>query len=184
MPSETFRATRSIPSLRDTHSHGHGRPWVLEGTAYLYNIACAAADKLFIQQMRTQLAGALKSLRILPLLDKFRIAAQKHIRHFPPVELSRPRIDRRRQQIVLERIRQRRSLIGQSPRNQPDNLVRKQSSRNLPAAHHIISDRNLHRNKMFADTVVNPLVMSAKNNQILTQRKPVGNPLGQSLAVR
>ncbi len=26
---------RSIPALRATHSHGHGRPWVLEGTAYL-----------------------------------------------------------------------------------------------------------------------------------------------------
>ena len=33
VPSETFRATRSIPALRATHSHGHGRPWVLEGIA-------------------------------------------------------------------------------------------------------------------------------------------------------
>ena len=57
-----------------------------------------------IQKVRTELFRSFQRLLHLPILNQFRIAAEKHIRNFPSVEFHRARINRRGNQAVLEAV--------------------------------------------------------------------------------
>ena len=136
------------------------------------------------QEFRPKKTGTGERLFVLPGRNLLRIARKQDIRNFPSIENSRTRIDRRSQQTILERIGQRRSLVPQRTRQQPDDGIRHDGRRKLAATEHIIPHRDLPRNQMLADTVVHPLVMPTENHQVFLTGKLIRHLLRKRFAIR
>jgi hypothetical protein len=86
------------------------------------------------------------------------VPAQKHRRHSLPLKNGWTRIHRRRKQIILKRILQRRRYIAQNPRDQPHNPIYQHQRWKLSPRQDIIPDRDLAR-YVGPDSIIYALVV-------------------------
>jgi len=75
------------------------------------------------------------------------------------------------QQTGAERIVGRRFFVTEHARQQSDDCIDKNYSCNRAVGEDIITDRYLKIDKMFDDTVINSLVVSADDNEVRLLRK-------------
>ena len=75
-------------------------------------------------------------------------------------------------------------LIGKNPRNHTGNRIHHHHGRKLASGKHIISDRNIIRDDLLKNPLVNSLVMTAEKNKILFFCKILCHFLVKNLSLR
>ena len=116
----------------------------------------------------------LPGLLLLPAVDSGEIAREEHVGHFPAVELGGSGVNRWCQQVVLEAVRERRGFVPDGSGDDPDHRIGDDAGGQLAAREHVVADRDLARDQVFADAVVDALVVAAEDNQVVERREAVG----------
>ena len=98
------------------------------------------------------------------------MAGQEDLGDFPAFVVCRPGIDRRRQQVVLERVGEGALLIANDTRNDAYDRVGDDGRRQLATSQYVVTNGYLLRDQVLADPVVNSFIMSAQDNQVYNVR--------------
>ena len=138
---------------------------------------------LLAEQVWTQAARPLQRLVDFPLLDFCLMAREEYVGHFPALVVGRAGIDRRRQQVVLKRVVEGALLVTQHARHQAYDSVGHSSCGELSASQDEVAETHFLGDEMFANAVVDTLVVPAQNDEVLRQRKAVGHGLVEAFAV-
>ena len=130
-----------------------------------------------LQQMRSKELCSLDGLLVLPFADEFGISAQKYIRDSPAVEFCRSCVDRWRYETILETVAQSRCLVADCSWDKAYDRVCENCGREFSATENIVSARDFSCNQMFADSVVDALVVTAEDDDVFVERKLVRDVL-------
>ena len=87
------------------------------------------------------------------------MAGEKHIRNFPTVIICRACINRRSQQVILERIGEGALFVTDGSGYQADNRIGNNSGSQFTTCQDIVAYGYFPGDQMFTDTVVDPLIM-------------------------
>lgn len=139
-------------------------------------------DVLF-QQVGAEAAGALYGLLVAPFADAGFMAREEYVGHAPAVVVGRTGVDRGSKQIVLKRVAERALFVAYGARYEAHDGVGDDDGGKLATRQHVVADRNLAGDEMFAYAVVNALVVAAKYDDILEHGHRVGHRLVEKLAV-
>ena len=129
---------------------------------------------LFVQQVGAELPGALVGLFLLPAGDLGEVARKQDVGDPPAAEFGGAGVDRRRQQVVLKAVREGRGFVADGARNDAHDRVGDDAGRQLAARQHVVADRDFARDEVFADAVVDALVVAAEDDDVVERREPVG----------
>ncbi len=135
------------------------------------------------QQFRAEATSPFQRLLVLPGGDFLRVAGKEDFGNFPAVEFGRAGVDGRREEAVLEGIRECGGLVAQRTGKQAHDRVGNDRGRQFAAAENVIPYRYLTGDEMFADAVVHAFVVSAQDHDILLAGELIGHLLGERLAV-
>ena len=130
------------------------------------------------------LASALYCLLHAPLFNLGMVAAEEHVRDTPASEFGRAGVFRRRDKTVLEGVGKGGLLVANNTGNEADDGVGNNGSGKFATRKDIVADGDFHGDEVFADALVDSLVMSAENHEVLFQGEGVGHGLGEHLTVR
>ena len=83
----------------------------------------------------------------------------------------------------MERVRESGLFIANSTRNQANDGVGHTSRREFTACEHEVTNRNLLRDEVFADAIVNPFIVATKDNEVTTKREFIGHRLVKLLTI-
>ena len=135
-----------------------------------------------LQKAGTAFAGAFDGFLVLPGADEFGVSAEEDVRDLPAVELGRARVDGRGDKAVLKGVGQGRCLVGEHTGDEADDAVGQECRRDFAAAYHEVSHGDLAGDEVFADALVDALVVAAQNDDVLLEGELVGYALGEDFS--
>ena len=141
------------------------------------------AKPLFFEQIGAESFRALERLRHLPFVDLRVVAREEHIGHFPTFVVGRARVDGSSQQVVLEGVAECALFVADGTGNDAHDGVGHAGCSQFAAGEHEIADRNLLRDEVLANAVVDALVVSTENNEVALHREAVGHGLVELFTV-
>ena len=108
---------------------------------------------------------------------------EEDVRHSPPLVFGRAGVDGRGQEAVLKRVGEGALLVADHARDEAHGGVGDDGRGQFAARQHIVADGDLERDEVFADAVIDALVVSAEDDEVLEQREAVSHWLVEALAV-
>ena len=123
--------------------------------------------QILLQQIRSQGFSALVGLLLLPFGDFGEVARGEDFGDFPAVEVCWASVYRWGEKVVLEAVGKCRCLVTNCAWEQADNRVGDDCRSKFSARKNIVTDRDLAGNKVLANTIVDALIVTAEDDDIL-----------------
>ena len=133
--------------------------WRIRGNVPLY------------KEVRSIFARAPLGFAAAPGGDLGVMPGEKDIRNFPAAKLRRARVLRRFEQPAAETVLTGRLFVPENAWNQPDDRIDKDDSGDRTVGQNVIANRNLGVDQVLDDAMIDALVVTAENDEMITGRK-------------
>src|SRR2546426_3454155 len=139
---------------------------------------------LVVEQVRATTAGPFGRLGAAPALDLRVVTRAKHLGDGKPFELRRPCVVRVLEEVPVEGFVFGRFFGAQHPGDQPADSIDHHHGGELASCQHVVPDRDLLVNQMGGNPLIDALIPSADQVEVLVAGQFAHQPLVQHFALR